>query len=689
MNNIIQLWQKYQTPKSLSSDQDQQDYVLRVILFSAALVLGSIGVLIVIIWMFSGNLLDLWDRILIAISIFLVASYLISKKQYDAARYLIVGTLFFFGVRETLNYGLSNIYILYYDLALVVGFMLINRRTSLILSVIFLPPLIDLAFYRNGNFAIGIYISYIGLQAIFSLLFTAFIRIKETMDRERQRIEEVEMVRQAGASVVTSLDLQETIKKILVELKNIIPHDSASVLLMHEDTSLEIVGGSGWENPEDIIGVRFNIPGPNPNTIVIQEGRPHILGDAPLVYPTFNQEPHNHIRSWLGVPLINNDRIIGMMAIDSAEKHYFSEQHIRVVSAFADHVAVAIENALLFQVSTQAIKRRLVLYQTSQDMIRARANPEEIFSAIHRAASKLMPCEAFVISLVDDKRDLIEGVYMIDRGGRNPNVTVPRGTGLSGDIISTGKSKLVEDVYSETSFEGKHFGHKDEVRSLVAVPLATGGEIIGMLSAQSYQIAAYSKEDLEIMELLGAQAAIAIRNTQLLAEMEHIARTDSLTTLLNRRAFDERLENEIGRAQRYNFSLSLVMIDVDDFKQFNDLYGHAQGDEHLKQIASLILESVRQPDLVSRIGGEEFSVILPHTIKTGGYDLAERIRATIENAFEGSDAPASTVSIGIAEYPQDANTLIDLYNIADHAMFTAKKMGKNRVILANELGEKL
>jgi diguanylate cyclase (GGDEF)-like protein len=526
------------------------------------------------------------------------------------------------------------------------------------------------------------------MTSAFSILAGVYKQTQKKYELERQRILEAEAVRQAGASVVSSLDLQETIEKILVELKNIIPHDSASVLMYREEGCLEVIGGSGWDHPEDVLGVKFPIPGDNPNTIVMQEGRPHILGNAPKEYSSFKGELHGHIRSWLGVPLIYQDRIIGMMAIDSKQENHFSEQNIRVVTAFADHVAIAIENAMLFQVSTQAIKRRLILYQASQDIIRTIADPEEIFKAIHRAASELMPCEAFIISLLDEEKEQIEGVYLIDRGGRNKNIIIPLDKGLTGEIIRTGNPILVEDVFQETSFEGRHFGHKDEIRSLLAVPLKSGGENIGMLSAQSYQVGAYNQEDLEILELLAAQAAIAIKNTQLLTKMEYIARTDSLTGLLNRRAFDERLGDEIKRAQRYQFSISLLMIDVDDFKQYNDAFGHSQGDDHLKFIANLILTSVRQPDLVARIGGEEFCVILPHTMKVGGHELAERIRETVEQAFDGSSDPASTVSIGVAEYPRDANSLSKLYSTADQAMFTAKKTGKNRVVLANVMGEK-
>jgi diguanylate cyclase (GGDEF)-like protein len=204
-----------------------------------------------------------------------------------------------------------------------------------------------------------------------------------------------------------------------------------------------------------------------------------------------------------------------------------------------------------------------------------------------------------------------------------------------------------------------------------------------MLSTQSYQVSAYTQDYLELLELLASQAAIAIKNAQLLAEMDRMARTDSLTGLLNRRAFDEKLEEEITRAKRYGYSLCLLMIDIDDFKQFNDRFGHSKGDDHLIAVATLISKSVRQPDLVARIGGEEFCVILPHTIQDGGQDLADRIRKSIEANFLEAVEPGGTVSIGVAEYPLDADSIKDLYEMADQAMFAAKRLGKNKVVIAN------
>lgn len=163
------------------------------------------------------------------------------------------------------------------------------------------------------------------------------------------RAEEAEILRKAGAAVAATLHSEEAINRILEQLSLVIPYDSASVQLLRKN-ELEIVGGRGWENPGEILGLRFPIPDDNPNTVVIQTGEPYILGDALEAHSSFRQEgPHEHIRSWLGVPLIVRGKTIGLLAIDSAQYDYFTQSHLKTVSTFADQVAIALENARLFE----------------------------------------------------------------------------------------------------------------------------------------------------------------------------------------------------------------------------------------------------------------------------------------------------------------------------------------------------
>lgn len=177
-----------------------------------------------------------------------------------------------------------------------------------------------------------------------TLAFAKFQAVEEA----HRRAEESDTLRRAGATVSETLNLQEATTRLLEQLAFLVPHDSASVQLLR-DGELEIIGGEGWSELASIIGVRFPIPGDNPNTKVIETRQPVLVSDTYEEYPIFREIQHaSHIRSWLGMPLMVHNQIIGLLAIDSRETNHFTQDDIQVVSLFASQVAVAIENARLF-----------------------------------------------------------------------------------------------------------------------------------------------------------------------------------------------------------------------------------------------------------------------------------------------------------------------------------------------------
>jgi diguanylate cyclase (GGDEF)-like protein len=169
------------------------------------------------------------------------------------------------------------------------------------------------------------------------------------------------------------------------------------------------------------------------------------------------------------------------------------------------------------------------------------------------------------------------------------------------------------------------------------------------------------------------------QETEVLARRAQESRLDGLTSLLNRRGFDERLDAEIARSARFGHPLSLLLIDVDDFKLVNDRFGHAAGDEVLRSLASHIERSIRTIDIAARYGGEEFAVILPETPAEGALVVAERILGFHQPSLIG--API-TVTIGVAELDPVSGSKDELIQRSDEALYRAKRAGKNRVGLA-------
>lgn len=169
-------------------------------------------------------------------------------------------------------------------------------------------------------------------------------------------------------------------------------------------------------------------------------------------------------------------------------------------------------------------------------------------------------------------------------------------------------------------------------------------------------------------------------------KLQQLAVTDGLTGLYNHRFFQDKLDHEIARAERFGHPVSLCVIDVDHFKQYNDTHGHPKGDEVLKRVAFLLVENVREVDTVARYGGEEFVIVLPETTKEQGAQVAEKIRSIIERTEfprEGSQPMGRlTVSVGVGAFPGDGRTSQDIMDKTDEALYRAKAAGRNRVIQA-------
>jgi PAS domain S-box-containing protein/putative nucleotidyltransferase with HDIG domain len=354
------------------------------------------------------------------------------------------------------------------------------------------------------------------LLTIADSMATAIEKLR-LFEAEHIRRQESETLREAVAIVASTLDQDQAIRLIIDQLARVVRYDSCSVQILRQNY-LEIVGGQGWPDPTQVLGSRIPIPGENPNTQVVQSRRFVVLGNATAGFESFRKTPHQEIASWLGVPMIVHDDVIGILALDSRTPDHFSAEDARLVMAFASQAATAIENARLYEQAIQSAERRAILHRASQEIAQASQDLERVYGAVHRAAAQLMAAEAFVITLYDELHDEVVGVYLVDKSGRCPVDRTPAGAGLAGRVISTGTSVIVDDLSRQPLPGSIHFGGQEEVRSVLAVPLRLGEKVIGMLSAQSYQPYTYTEDDQVLMEMLAAYAAASIENARLYAE---------------------------------------------------------------------------------------------------------------------------------------------------------------------------
>jgi diguanylate cyclase (GGDEF)-like protein len=218
-----------------------------------------------------------------------------------------------------------------------------------------------------------------------------------------------------------------------------------------------------------------------------------------------------------------------------------------------------------------------------------------------------------------------------------------------------------------------------DVRSVLAVPLLVGERVVGVLSLQSRRPRAYDEHQLSVLATIAQQAAVAVEN----AHHYTLATIDSLTGLHLRDYFFRRFEEEYTRVKRYAGAFSILMLDLDGFKEINDHHGHLAGDRYLRALGAAIRTRMRGADLACRYGGDEFCILLPETDLAGARPIAERLRLALARlVVDVEDASLrTTVSIGIASYPEhDTGELKGLLLRADQALYQAKRAGRDRVV---------
>jgi diguanylate cyclase (GGDEF)-like protein len=300
-------------------------------------------------------------------------------------------------------------------------------------------------------------------------------------------------------------------------------------------------------------------------------------------------------------------------------------------------------------------------------------------------------CEGFDIDdfgvmLVDDATQqlVVEAVAGEAPAGAR-GMRFQMGEGIAGQAAAMGETIYVPDVSRDSRY--LHYkGQRQNAGSFVAVPLRVKGRVVGILTLNRPRTGAFTPQEIRLAEAIASQAALAITNARLYAQTVEMSYTDPLTGVPNRRQLFARLEQEWTRSLRFGDELSLLMIDLDLFKNVNDAYGHTVGDAVLRGIALILKRNVRKVDTVARFGGEEFSVVLPRVAKAEAVEVAEKLRraiaATPLPGPMGQPPLRVTVSIGVASHGADATDVAGLIEKADQALYDAKRSGRNAVFAA-------
>jgi diguanylate cyclase (GGDEF)-like protein len=398
--------------------------------------------------------------------------------------------------------------------------------------------------------------------------------------------------------------------------------------------------------------------------------------------------------SELWIPLVMRDEVNGLLTIEAKpEGKPFDDFDLYFLQHIAAQAAVSINTCRLYE---QSRKEKENLDKTLQNLsllygigkaMNYISDLKKLLQYILNQAIDIASAEKGSLMLYDIESDLLNirvlsGLKDVDYQDKvNNNEIICRsfkpGEGIAGRVFLNSQPMIVNNIREDNLFIESDTSF---VRSIACIPMVVYNDVIGVINVTNKKNGKeFTDQDVKMLKAVADQAAVAVNKAQLW----DMAVTDSLTGFYVRRYFMVKLQEEIHRAERYNQEISVIMVDLDCFKNINDTYGHDAGDRALETISHFLKKSIRDVDAIGRYGGEEFVILVPDADKDAAFGLAERLRVELAKV-KLHNMPPITVSLGIATYPTDGTDVEDLIRKADAAMYAAKRAGRNKSVKYTE-----
>ncbi|MFA5363083.1 MAG: diguanylate cyclase [Candidatus Omnitrophota bacterium] len=331
-------------------------------------------------------------------------------------------------------------------------------------------------------------------------------------------------------------------------------------------------------------------------------------------------------------------------------------------------------------------KYKLEIILDAYNEIAAIYDLNDLADMVTDKAVQLLEAEKASLMLIDDESKELILKSAKGMGKEKISLRTKVGELILEWVVQQGEILLVRDIDEDPRLKAFPKNKRYKTKSFISLPLKTEKRVIGVLNVTDKLSAAkiFNEEDMRYLSLIAYHTVAQIENIRLCERLSSLAVTDPLTNVFNHRYFQEQINLEIMRSQRYGHTLSLIMFDIDYFKQINDTNGHLAGDRVLKQVSNIMRENIRYVDMLCRYGGDEFVVILPDTDMAGALVVAEKIRKTVEEREMkiGEDGKEKnmkvTVSGGVASY-QDGSSKSDFLVRVDETLYKAKAEGRNKV----------
>jgi diguanylate cyclase (GGDEF)-like protein len=344
---------------------------------------------------------------------------------------------------------------------------------------------------------------------------------------------------------------------------------------------------------------------------------------------------------------------------------------------------VITETILRLRQATQDHIRRLETINTFSQQINSSLETDQVLTLLNAALQKALTADSYYVGLADDNAIRLDLFY--DDGEYFTNVEVPIDNTLAGWVIKNQKTLFLPDLSNDIQILDIHrytIGKDRSSLSWIGVPMKTV-HVNGLLAVSSYKANAFTHTDMELLSNMAQHAALALDNTVHHKQVEEQSRLDSLTGTYNHRSFLQTLQELIDDAQLERKVVSLIMLDIDHFKRYNDSFGHQVGDLVLIKLCETIQQNIKKGDIVGRWGGEEFAIALPGARGDEAHQVARRVQKTMQELIlshpKHKEIPAPTVSQGISVFPDEADEIDRFIYLADRRLYKAKERGRNQI----------
>jgi len=610
--------------------------------------------------------------------------HLYKKDQTYALEFLFSLGIVIPGVAQSLE--LPWMRLVYFPF--VVALSVLYRSRTVLLFVV-LIPLLDLNFLLKEKNLIdeGLLLSSLAATGGLSLLLVKNVKGRMTVEsssRSRKKpfptIDSENKIQSFNDEKVISHYLEsmfkpdDEIRGLLMVAKSTIFADSIT-LFVSSDNGLRL--RCSTEKTEDMIlsdrGLIY---------ICLKERKPIVSSDIIEKKLDVGYLKKEKISSLVAVPIMDGNFPLGVLTADSARFHAFSTADSETLNTFSNQLVKILQRERVYPQIYRSYTTLKVLNEESAQLLSS-LNVRVIAEKLIDGAVRIAPSKSVFFLVKGTEVELLhhKGFEDIDE-----NVVSLKHSVLN--MVVKNKEPLnLSDVRHYRSpimpFKTGNIG------SVFVLPLLFERDLLGILVILSEETNAFNPYQIELLKVLGNQASISIANAKFHEEIEKLAITDGLTGLFNHRHFQERLKQEFHRLGRFPEPISLLIIDIDHFKEINDTYGHPVGDAVLKDVSDIINKTIRSIDVPARYGGEEFAVILIGTHARGALKMAERLRKAVKKQVFSAERNEFqiTVSIGISTSHDNIRSKEELIEKADKALYHAKKTGRNRSVPWSDLEE--